>query len=77
MPSSEMLRHVALVTTDILEERITSSSVLWLLVTTNIVPSSPIHVTLMMEEIHSSEMSVLTRATWYTIIEDSILLKIT
>jgi hypothetical protein len=38
------------------------ASVLRLLVTAN-VPSSPILVTLMMEAIHSSETSVLTRAT--------------
>jgi hypothetical protein len=38
-------------------------SMLWLLVTANVIPSSPILVTLMMEEIHSSKMSVLTRDT--------------
>jgi hypothetical protein len=38
-------------------------SVLSLLVTTNVVPSSPILVTLVMEAIYSSETSVLTRAT--------------
>jgi hypothetical protein len=32
----------------------------WLLVTANIVPSSPILVTLMMEELHPSKTSVLT-----------------
>jgi hypothetical protein len=37
--------------------------VLHLRVTANVVPSSPILVTLMMEAIRSSEMSVLTRAT--------------
>jgi hypothetical protein len=40
-------------------------SVLRLLVTANIVPSSPILVTLMMEAISFSETSVLTRATWH------------
>jgi hypothetical protein len=87
-----MLRSVAAVRTDILEERIASiirvtrigelgtmlavtsnrstlrrnthivflCSVLRLLLTANVVPSSP---TLMMESIRSSEMSVLTRAT--------------
>jgi hypothetical protein len=46
--------------------------VLQLLVTANL-PSSPILVTLMMEAIRSSKMSVLTRATWLHIPEDSIL----
>jgi hypothetical protein len=36
----------------------------WLLVTANVVPSSPIFVTLMMEALSSSETSVLIRATW-------------
>jgi hypothetical protein len=48
-------------------------SVRRLLVSANFVPSSRIFVTLMMEALCSSEMSVLTRVTRLNIEEDGIL----
>jgi hypothetical protein len=80
MVSSVMLHRVALVRTDVSEElsasfiRMTRIGELGTtLDVTSTVPSSPILVILMKEELSSSETSVLTRATRRNIPEDTIL----
>jgi hypothetical protein len=77
---SGMLCRVALVRSDVSEElsasfiKVTRIGELGTtLVADNVVPSSPILVTLMKEALISSETSVLTRATWHNIPEDTIL----
>jgi hypothetical protein len=79
-----MLRHVALVRTDVSEElsasiiRVTrigelGTKLAHQVASYDFVPSSPILVTLMMEELSSSETLVLTRTTRRNILKDDIL----
>jgi hypothetical protein len=68
-----MLPRVALVGTNFPEGCIFLHNVRRLLVRANIVPSSPILVTLMMEALNSSELSVLTIVIRRNIPEDGIL----
>jgi hypothetical protein len=68
MPSSGMLRCVALVRADVSGKlrasviKVTIIGERRLVVTANFVPRSPILITLMMEELRSSETTVLTSA---------------
>jgi hypothetical protein len=59
MPSSDMLRRVALVRTDVSEECSDSIIRVTRIGTANVLPSSPIHVALMMETVRSSETRFL------------------
>jgi hypothetical protein len=69
--SSGMLHCIALVGTDVSEEVIVY--IIRFSITAHVVPISQILVPLIMDAIHSSETSVITRATQCNIPEDGIL----
>jgi hypothetical protein len=69
MPSSGMLRRMALVRSDV----VFLLSVRRLFVSLKVALRCPILVTLMMEALHFSDTSVLTRTTRHDIPEDGII----
>jgi hypothetical protein len=73
MPCSGILRYAAIVRTNVSENVSPLRSVLRLLITANVIPSSLNRLTLMMEATLSSETSVISRARRRHIKEDGIL----